>query len=527
LWGIASVQPYAEAYPEALDFTQLISRVERHPWEEADVFHYRASVLALLRWSTFCSVKSRLNTISNYLSQCIVDLQHGVAVDLIPVISYLGSLSRFPFHVDDRLRYYVFNPRAWADSALEIIPGLLRAIREFNVQTPYGIFFQYIRESSTLGVEPYRWRATRDVISLDAAPFSALNDTLAPALTDAAYHHSDELEAVNNGWFDTRVRELCSFWRPNEPVPIPYGILDYLANRDSDVALQELLFFTPISIHLWSCFSLTLSRGPSGRLFSVHYGPDSPDFALAVKALGVLASMTAHLSAPYESILQELQTATKSCPDTFSVIVMIKSLLVGSLLYSRAATPLRHPLLPTDTAIRAAPEFLDAEALAPLDTFQSFQEVLYNRIVEAKIALVAEFLHGFRSDFTPYKASDALRRICGDVPVPEAEIHATHQVRVAQGIHHLAQILDRDNSSSAELLDAIFDSEMFEVYFDAGQTPGFSTSNAHPWLQESSARIQIRDTLANYEHKFPSSHMVPRIRAIVDGLHYLHDGRVE
>jgi hypothetical protein len=112
-------------------------------------------------------------------------------------------------------------------------------------------------------------------------------------------------------------------------------------------------------------------------------------------------------------------------------------------------------------------------------------------------------------------------------PSPEAEIHATHQVRVAQAIHHLAQILDRDNSSSAELLDAILDSEMFEVYFDAGQTPGFSTSNAYPWLQDSSARVQIRDTLADYGQKFPSSHMVPRIRAIVDGLQYLHDGRVE
>jgi hypothetical protein len=54
------------------------------------------------------------------------------------------------------------------------------------------------------------------------------------------------------------------------------------------------------------------------------------------------------------------------------------------------------------------------------------------------------------------------------------------------------------------------------------------SSNAHAWLQESSARVQISNTLMEYYCNKPTSaQMPPRIHAILEGLQYLHDSPVE
>jgi hypothetical protein len=538
LWAICGLQPpYGSShYPEALDFTQLISHMEFHSLQPPEALHYHASALALMRWRTFCSARSSLNILANYLAQCNVDVQRGVAVDLHGVIMYLKSLPRWTFSTTGRL--YEFD--AVVDPASEIIPELLRAIDQLNVQTPYAIWFQYIRDAAKLDAQPYRWHKTRNAISIDAAPFATFDDILAPLLTEVVHHRNFiGPAAVSNDWNDTCVRELCAFWRPNKPVPIPYGILDYLIKLDSDEALQEFLVETLIDIHLCSCFPVTLSRGPCGLRPSGRHRLD-PDFAVNA-AIWRLASVTLdkggrvqHDLSPAlsEPLLKALQIVTNFEQVAFSSIAMIKSILLGSLLGCHPpprVPPLRHPLLPTDAANPAPPEFLDAEVLAWPHTCEPFQQVLYNRIVEAKIALIAEFLEGFRFDFIPYKGTDTLRRICGDVPAPQAEIHATHQVRFANGIHHLVQMLGRDNSNDKEKLDAIFDSQMFEEYFDAGRKPHEGrSSSARAWLQDSSARVQIRDTLVEYySNELTLAAMPPRIRGILDGLQYLHDVAVE
>jgi hypothetical protein len=332
--AVASIQPPADfrQYLESLDFTHLIPRMEFFHREETEVLHY--CTVALVRWSTFCSVKVRLNTMANYLVQCNADIKRGVAVDLSPVISYLHSVSRLWFPVHGRRRHY----------ASEIIPELLRAI----IQTPHENLFQYIRDSSPLGSKPYRWRATQDVISLNAAPFSALDDTLARALEDASYHHSDELEAVKNGFYDTGVWELCSFWRPNEPGPIPYGILNYLANRNSDEALQEFLVQTPIGFHMWSCFLITLSCGPSAPP-SWFFAPDTRDPNVVVNAAHWrLASLSADTLSPAQSehLVEALQIVTNSSPVAFSSITMIKSIFLGSLVAASTNSSAPTPVVP-------------------------------------------------------------------------------------------------------------------------------------------------------------------------------------
>ncbi|KAJ6528511.1 hypothetical protein B0H19DRAFT_536084 [Mycena capillaripes] len=533
LWAITSAQHPAESpdYAEALDFTQLISRMECYSWQSGEILHHHASSLALVRWSTFCSVQSRLDAIGNYLAQCNVDVQRGLAVDLSSVITYMETLLRFRVPMSDWSRLDEFNPPG--NSASEIIPRLLRAISEFNLKTPYRILFEYIQDSSILGSEPYRWHATRNVICLGAAPFSAFHDMLAHALTAVVAHRGSEKHAAKRkDWNDTCVQELCSFWRPNEPVSIPYGILDYLANNNSAEALQALLAQTSIGFDLLFCFPITLSHGPSARPFPRLPAPDPSVVVNA--ALWRLASLMPDTLSPAraELILEALQMVTNSWPVVFSSIAMIKSIFLGSLLdyhppSSRSRVPpLRHPLFPTKTAIHTPSVFLDVDVVEEPDTYDPFTQLLRNRIVEAKISHIPDFLDGFRSDFTPYKATETLRRICGDVPIPEAEIHATYQARFANGIHHLVQTLDRDNSSCAELLDAIFDSKIFEVYFDAGRkrhSSGFP-SDRHPWLQDFPARSRLRDTLREYFPTKPtSSEMPPRIRAIFEGLQYLHD----
>jgi hypothetical protein len=79
------------------------------------------------------------------------------------------------------------------------------------------------------------------------------------------------------------------------------------------------------------------------------------------------------------------------------------------------------------------------------------------------------------------------------------------------------------NPQTADLLNAIIDSTIFQRYFDAGE-PLDQMSSSPPgeaWLTDSSARVQIKDTLTTYA-PLSSSNIAMRIGAILAGLESLH-----
>jgi hypothetical protein len=160
------------------------------------------------------------------------------------------------------------------------------------------------------------------------------------------------------------------------------------------------------------------------------------------------------------------------------------------------------------------PEFLDAKIA---ENLPDFEEVLGNRIGEAKVVLVADFLDGFRSDFIPYKAAETLRSLCDTVPVPPTGVHPNHQNRFASGMNYILNLVHPD---SMELLDAIIQSNIFEAYFEAGQ-PRMpqKAQHEHAWLQDLSARDRVKNTLMDY---MQNSGIRLRIQAVLHGIESLH-----
>ncbi|KAF8139126.1 hypothetical protein K438DRAFT_2030773 [Mycena galopus ATCC 62051] len=297
-----------------------------------------------------------------------------------------------------------------------------------------------------------------------------------------------------------------------------------------------------ISLLLWSSFPMTLLHGPSS--------PQAPHSILLdeVKtALWSLAQITPTLPtsvityspAIYEPILAAVEAFSNSSPVIFSLNCMLKSRLVDSLLHGSDSSsrgqvpPLRHPSLPTATAITVPPEFLEAQVVdQPESGFSEeptglFHRVLRCRIIEAKIGFLAEFLDGVCPDFIPYRVGETLRYLCDNIPTPRSEIHETHQMRFAAGMH---RVFDSGGPDYADLFNTITNSTIFEPYFDAGlhQVAPEVRANSQPgyaWLQDSSARSQVQETLQDYSKRIISSGTLSvslRIQAILAGFESLH-----
>jgi hypothetical protein len=415
--------------------------------------------------------------------------------------------------MDDKLIQYVSDPTPDAAS-LSILD---QAIKTFCTVTPYKILFHYLTHDAVQYSPPYRWEDTRRTISLDdRVPFSAFKGLLETALISAVHHNRDVIATASEAgiWIDTILQTLCDYWRPDEPVPIPDSIIYYLNNRNSKDTLAQLLLVNDFGARLWSSFPITLS--PQHSPPQVQRLPFNVGLDEVVQAMWCLAwsGSDTYSATVYEPVLEALEATCKFSPLTFSVTTMIKSRLVNSLLspYEPLGGPaLQHSLLPTETAIPIPPEFLDAKIT---DNLPDFERVLGNRIGEAKIVLVAEFLEGIRFDFIPYKAIETLHHICATVP--EADIHPTHQIRFANAMHHIKMLAMDDRGPGKKLMDSIIESKIFEAYFEAGQPRRHQNAQpGHAWLQDSSARLEVIGILGNY---MCSPAIAPRNQAIFTGL---------
>jgi hypothetical protein len=141
--------------------------------------------------------------------------------------------------------------------------------------------------------------------------------------------------------------------------------------------------------------------------------------------------------------------------------------------------------------------------MLPPDSDRRDRTFLFDRIREAHIALLSEFLEACRPDFIPYQAVETLHFIAAKNLEPHAAVHETQQVRLANGIPRIYHL---DFPRGSELLYALISSKIFKFapYFDPGQpqmSPEVRPNSrpGHAWLQDLSARAQISDTLADYD----------------------------
>ncbi|KAF7365737.1 hypothetical protein MVEN_00447500 [Mycena venus] len=308
---------------------------------------------------------------------------------------------------------------------------------------------------------------------------------------------------------DALLRRLCSFWRPDEPVQIPRPLINYLSGRNSDAALRKLLESKSITVRLWCSFPATLSRGPSAMEAAVHTALWNVAF--------ITLDNTIYSTSQLEDVLEALQTVTPTSVVVLCAIAMIKSRLIDIVYFQHPTLkdqlpPLRHSLLPAETTF-PHPEFLDGEVtpttLLPMDMegpLDPAQQGLRNRIIEAKIALIAELLEGIGigSNFDLHKVSETLRLLFASVPIPCGEIHQSHQTRLANGMNNLRLVPE-----SNQLLNPIVESNIFEYYYQAAccwtsdedrdDTYVDPVLPGYPWL-DCSACTQIMASLEKASH---------------------------
>ncbi|KAJ6509117.1 hypothetical protein DFH09DRAFT_1334327 [Mycena vulgaris] len=174
---------------------------------------------------------------------------------------------------------------------------------------------------------------------------------------------------------------------------------------------------------------------------------------------------------------------------TFSTVAMVKTKILDSV-GQPTGDAVMHRLLPKETAV-----VFDVKDIGTGENEYNVQVSLRHRVIEAKIALLAEFL----DDCTPKsKAASTIRHI--GTGIPRSKIHEIHQTRLAASMYRVST---SDDPFDAQLLDAIVDCRMFDLY--AGLPDMHGDNLRQTWLANANARAQIQDTLLKHVNKLLSA----------------------
>ncbi|KAJ6544172.1 hypothetical protein B0H19DRAFT_1267472 [Mycena capillaripes] len=516
LWAIASIQgrPEPPNYQETLDFAVLCSYLSVPSEIGADTLHYSISAMVAMQYSTFLAVKSQLAKLAQNLTDNPSNLP--------PIKSHLAWIHThttlpLPRAADSDLWAYIFGQRKAIRGISATKLALLRLIDDFCTHTPHRILFRALARAATLESPPYRWNHTTKLIQLDPSPsYSALRDDLERALWSVVGHEPSFIGSKKHHWVDTVVQELYSWWRENqtgEGKLVPRSIIHYLNNREADEAVMLLLSGGSF-ISLLSTFPITISCGPYSP-WPIAFSAEVCDEVLT--SLWRVASLVGghNLSTELcETILDAVSIAVSSSI-AVSVIALTKGLVFDSLSHpqngSAAENALGHWLLPTETAVFVDPEVHDQEWNIQL---------LHDRIVEARVSLLAEYLDTCDSDSLPFKGVETVINI--NISVPRAKIHEAHQTRFASAMNRVSGL---GYPRAEELLYAIINGGIFRVY--AGVPARGSSGRQHAWLDDLTARSQVKQTLSEHADKLKSSGdcspLLARIHAILGGLDSLHE----
>jgi hypothetical protein len=505
-WAISSLSwPSSDPHPP-VDFHDSPAY---HEWRFADqngeVNHYAVSAGAMMKWSTFSAVQRRLVEQAHYLAGFRERLG-GPNADFLPIRSLFH-------HLAVKCSFYINGtpyPIQHSELTESNIPQLLQMIHHFQTSAPHTILFEYLRKSAALDSQPYQWEATLTTISIDRSlPFFAFRQPLEwnlAALMQRLRAHRTAQRASGFNWKDTAIAELCSFWRPENPVTIPSCIIHYINHRNSDAALKHFARRSRIMPYLWSCFPKTLSQGAS-LCFNedLKQRSSSEDLLTSLWAMAFFDDSLHLKSAPLYEDLIEAISVSEFPHISVSATALIKYRILQAL----------HLKL-DDSSLALAMELINSlNLLFPADTAilplkaQPSLSAMQHRIGEAKLHVLAEFLQHCSSNTLPYKAVETVGVIAEGMPL--GPVHKTHQIRLATGIEAVFA-----SNSSTDLMNTIISSSLLEI---AELQPYW----VDPWLDDPLARQKLRLAFEKYEQVLATSNpdACPnrtRLRAIVDKL---------
>ncbi|KAJ7776819.1 hypothetical protein DFH07DRAFT_766520 [Mycena maculata] len=357
-------------------------------------------------------------------------------------------------HGADALELVLFN---WTT-----LWGFVKVIKDFSANTPLKLLFEYLWNVSKLGSPPYRWDDTQMSIlpGLDhGASFSGFKVELEWVLENVVYTQIDRFGNTKPpDWIDTLIFELFSWWQPNQastPTPIPNSLIHYFNHHSlSDDELRSL-GFSNLLVHLWPALPITLAQGPSGNS-DIPYpqvGRHTIKITQVLVFLWHVVSLEEHPWIPEYEVVLSMVGKVGSSAYTSSVADMLKTHILSSLAHY--PPPLHHSLLPMEMVVIIPRKILEGKITDK--NLVAFDPLSNACVAEAQIILMAEFLEGI--DRVPYKATKTLLYITGTIPC--AGVHKHHQIRLANAMQC---VLDSDQLAGGELLNAIINGKLFNVY---------------------------------------------------------------
>ncbi|KAF7369722.1 hypothetical protein MVEN_00303700 [Mycena venus] len=484
----------------------------------------------MMRWSTFCSVRGRL-------LELMVDLASGqIHEDRRSILSSLDAIkSKFPrmrvpaegaFYVEEMPALYLENmPGGHLLSNL----GLKSMIDDLMSRSSI-LPFEYIAfSSSLLDSSPFRWNETWAIISerTSPVPFSLIKDNLEVALDIVLSRDRSPLITASDPtrphWTYERISLLLSFWQPNDVLPIPRGVIQFLNEQYPECVFSDVFNKAgSIKVHLWSSFKKTLSEGPAHPRFHSRTSLPREDLLSALWRLASLGRLWVHsrsipanesLLTHLEDVLQALSGFESSCAHVCNSVIplvkmriLIKLKIPSNVSLGVALLGFNHHLFPPETMTSIPDKLLAKHPDETQYSSYTLQLVMERRKKESAIHIIAEFLENCTSDIAPYNAVETLDKITQDA-VPDAPIHSVHQVRIATSLHTIFSA-----GRFTQLMNAIVNCQLFALYAKGAQTKEWVemernriiSGNWHglwPWLDNLTARTQIKDALLVYEQK--------------------------
>ncbi|KAJ7752546.1 hypothetical protein B0H16DRAFT_786570 [Mycena metata] len=459
LWAIASIQnsPVPPSTLLPLDFSQFTHYIS---WRLVDrgINHYRHSAILLMKWSSFCRIKTLLAVV---VSRLLADVSLGHPPNLQSFKSFVKkhfwTTGIYAF-MSPRLSQYC-NSDTTMFGSLDLVVDAVQAFEAFSKQTPYKLFFNYCVWAVTQETLPYRFLETEEIIlpsNNHPPPFAAYVEGLEYALAGIVFPPSDspKWSDPTTQCFDIVMRQLCAFWCPedSDSRPIPHTLARYFTARKAHSIVHDCLCLSGIIPRLLHAIPVTLSSS-SG---SSSWGPEDALDDVMVTLWHVVHSADVHLTAERCQLILDVISTAPVTPVIFSTMTMIK------------------------IALKVPPSTGDPQ-----------------------LALLTEFLEAWTSSFTPYEPAATVCGMGFSLGIPAEVVGEAQQLRFVASVNRVLTA-HTDNPQSFEVLDALMISPLFMAYQ--------GTRRFLPWLDNPTARSQIKGILSDRLRR-PRSPLTPELSA--------------
>lgn len=508
LWSIASLTDHAASQTVAHHMFDL-SLTSRVPFSQnLGVNHYAVSTRALTRWNIFCSIQNQVLETLRYIGKCQEVVETEKVPDLRPALFCIDRLQEqqsffVPYWRIGGLEDAKMNIPVGHRATSLWLEKVFYCLQSFRHDVPYLIFFDYLEQTTGLDRLPYAYDQTRSTFRLPdyRPPSSLVRSRLEWILKEIVNTHLPVLrESPTTQWIDEVLATLSSFWRVTEDdlptVPVPHAILQYMAQRNSHAPISRLVLSIDPNT-LWSCIATSITDDSWGPWADLNHS------LTALWHLCAQILQTVDLSSqnvfPEPRILRSvLSCAGGVNAPSSSVIALVKATFLDSLTPSKnRGLQIEDPEVYQELALEVFPQDCawddTDDTQMRNDTWYNRREALENRIREARIALLAEFLQSCASHRPPYNARETISLL--DLPSPTGlrrpHAHKNVQLRFADGLCSVFQF----SHQNAAVVETLANLRIFSMIIGPNER---MNSNESIWLDDPKACEIIRDSLAHF-----------------------------